>query len=361
MEKSDDYDGKIQELCDIYGGEAEIAFVVGAGVTKDSGVPNWIGLGLTLFEKAKQKGWLVDFPEPTAEFLDGELRRWKNREGTSAGLDPETVLLLVCEHVESRDKILELVYEALFEKIVTRAYKKVAARTYRENKTLEALITFCAAKEGNPIADKSKGRWRTNCNVGAVLTTNYDNLVEGAFNSKYERHLLHPVAREGAREVFEGRRIIPVYHMHGYISYLRDRHPPRSIKASELVLTEKDYYRTFHNPLGFSNLAAGSLFRKYHAIFVGCSMTDRNMRRILYLLEKERVASSDLKRHFAILPGGGQRDKFDDAVFNSFGVTSIRVPGGAEIGTQVADILKRIYLSAKGVKEEHWIEAWKGK
>ena len=149
--------------------------------------------------------------------------------------------------------------------------------------------------------------------------------------------------------------MIPVYHMHGYVSYIYDRKYPGGVKATELVIAEEDYYQTFYNLLGFSNVVAMSFLRRYPCIFIGCSMTDRNLRRILYHLKKERISSSDIKNHFAVMPPcfTGE-DNFNDDLLNSFGVTVIRINGDKEFGKEVEDILKRVYLSLDGLTEDHW-------
>ncbi|NIR52165.1 hypothetical protein GWO43_26560 [candidate division KSB1 bacterium] len=354
-------DDVVEDLCRTYADTPEFGLVLGSGVTKESGVPDWRGLALKFFEKAREGKYLRGTSRMAVGFLDDELYRWRSGHEPNAELDPEKILQLVCDHIDRKEKIQKLIKEVLFGKIEKRSHNMVAARTYRENKTLDAIVTFCAAVEESPIASASGGRWETNRKVGGILTTNYDNLVEGSFNSKYGKHLLHPVAREGAREIFQDRRIIPVYHMHGYVSYVDDSGSQDGVKASGLVLTEKDYYQTFYNLLGFSNVVAGSFFRRFHSIFVGCSMTDRNVRRILYHLQRERIASSEAKRHFAILSRSSQeKDDFDDAVLDSFGVTAIRVNGGEKIGTEVETILKRVYLSVAGVDEQHWLEAKRG-
>ncbi|NWG33349.1 MAG: SIR2 family protein [Chloroflexi bacterium] len=362
---ANDQDTVINELCRIYADVPEIGLMLGAGVTKESGVPNWRGLALEFFERARNRRFLRGAPRTTVKLLEDELSRWRSGQTPNIELDPEKILQFVCDHIKPKGKVQELIKQVLYEgKIETKSHGMVAARTFRENKTLDAVITFCAAVGDSPIASAPGGRWQTNRKVGAILTTNYDNLVEGSFNSKYGKHLLHPVAREGAREVFRDRRIIPVYHMHGYVSHVDDPKSPDLVKASDLVLTEKDYYQTFYNLLGFGNMAAASFFRQFHSIFVGCSMTDRNVRRILYHLRRERLASSQPRRHFAILPRSiPERDDFDDAVLASFGVVSIRIDGGERgerIGSEVDAILKRVYLSAEGVHEEHWLEARRG-
>jgi hypothetical protein len=238
----------------------------------------------------------------------------------------------------------------------------VGRPTYEDNDTLNAVISFCAAVPGSTLAAGSDGRWEINRKVGGILTTNYDNLVEGSFGSKYGKKLLKPVARKGSRESAPRKQVIPVYHMHGYISYVDDPKEPDGVKASELVIAEEDYYRTFYNLLGFSNVVAMSFLRQFPCLFVGCSMVDVNLRRILFHLQRDRIRATDVKEHFAILPPleTGEQE-FEDAVLKSFGVTAIRLEKSADLGPQVADIMKRLYLSLDGVTKEHWDLVKQGK
>ena len=184
-------------------------------------------------------------------------------------IDPDVVLQFVSS-VAPAERLPILVKKTLYDGIrATGKMKMVPADVYKDNDTLNAVISFCAAPHGSSIASGSRGRsrWDVNRKVGGVLTTNYDNLVEGACNSKYKGGMLQPVAREGGRPPPRGRRVIPVYHVHGYVSYVEPDDWPKSAKASEaLVVAEDDYYRTFYNLLGFGNVAAASLLRGRNSV-----------------------------------------------------------------------------------------------
>ena len=71
-------------------------------------------------------------------------------------------------------------------------------------------------------------------------------------------------------------------------------------------------------------------------------MTDKNLRRFLYHLQREVGDSSDRLHHFAILKAGGTpRDDFEDAVLSSYGVETIWISGYDEI----PGILKKVYAA----------------
>ena len=358
-----DRDDAIERLCATHRGVPQLGLVLGAGVSKESGVPLYSKLAYDLFELALKRRNLKGVPESVIAFMQEQARHLRTGQAGGTPQDPDKILQFVCDHLDPKANLPLLVKQVLYRNVETKlSHKMVASRTYRENRTLDAVITFCAALPGSVLAPDSESRWETNPRVGGILTTNYDNLVEGSFGSKYGRSLLKPVTREGSRETVPGKRVIPVYHMHGYVSYVDDPKEPDGVKASDLVIAEDDYYRTFYNLLGFSNVVATSFLRQFPCLFVGCSMADRNVRRILYHLQRERIHSSEVWEHFAILPplAAGEQE-FDDAILRSFGVTAIRVADPDDLGAQVEAILRRVYLSLDGVEEEHWLEAKRGR
>ena len=353
----------IQKLCRTYRNAPQLGLVLGAGVSKESGVPLYVELAYALFDHAYENRKLRRVPRSVVAFMREQLAQLQAGQAPAVYHDPDKVLQYVCDHLDTPDSLTLLVKQILYENVETRrSHKMVASRTYRENETLDAVISFCAALPGSVLAPEAQTRWETNPRVGGILTTNYDNLVEGSFGSKYGKSLLKPVAREGARETLPGKRVIPVYHMHGYVSYVDDPDEPDGVKASKLVVAEEDYYRTFYHLLGFNNVVAMSFLRQFPSLFVGCSMSDRNVRRILYHLGRVRISASEEREHFAILPPlPAGEEAFEDAVLASFGVTAIRVEAPSNMGAQVAAILKRVYLSLDGVTEEDWHEARRGR
>jgi hypothetical protein len=347
------YEEAVDRLCTVYRESDQIGLVAGAGVGKDSGVPLYRDLALQVLELAREKRALWGAPREALEFLSS------GSEGKSP--DPDHILQFVADHLTSTTSMEWLAREVLYAKIERRTHKMVARHTFRKNDTLDAVISLCAAIPGSDLAGGQERRWSTNRKVGAILTTNYDNLVEGSFGTKYGASLLKPVPGDKAREAMRGKRVIPVYHMHGYVSYVDDPDRPDEVRASDLVIAEEDYYETFYNLLGFSNVVATSVLRRFPCLFVGCSMADRNVRRILYHLQRERILATEVKEHFALLsPKEPGQQAFEDAILASFGVTTIRLKDAKHLGSQVKAIVQRLYLSAEGVTEAQWRQVEKG-
>ncbi len=347
----------LKKLCDVYKNTSQIGLVIGAGVSKISGVPLYKELALYLFEETEQKLLKNGAPEEAIEYLRGQLQLLKANKKLT--IEPDKVIQFIAMYLDSEQAFKQAMKKIIFRDVPRDAagnleltHKRISSETFRKNPTLDAVITFCAAIPAVKTEAAHRPGWLTNPKVGAILTTNYDNLVEGSFGTKYGKSLLKPVARLTSKEAIPGKDIIPVYHMHGYISYITDKRSKDGVKASNLVAAENDYYDTFYNYLGYQNRIASSFLRRYPAIFIGCSMQDINIRRILFQLQREKIASSDLKLHFALIPAeSSEEDTFGDTLLNALGVDVIRLPGD-NIGEQIRTVLRQVYTSEKGIDEE---------
>ena len=87
---------------------------------------------------------------------------------------------------------------------------------------------------------------------------------------------------------------LPIYHVHGYL--------PREVTLTEehrrsVVLSEQAYHNQFFDPYMWTNLSILYHFRNKVCLFIGLSMSDPNLRRLLEL------ASSKSKtiKHYAIM------------------------------------------------------------
>ncbi len=349
----------IDKLCEVYNKNSQIGLVMGAGVSKDSGIPLYRTYALLLFENSRSELIKNRAPREGINYLDSQLQSFY--DNSEIQVAPEKVIQFVENFIKSEDVYKQKLKKTLFQNCPTDIKKRlelshemVFNKVYKENKTLNAIISFCAAIPSKSGVNEKKSRWDANQKIGAILTTNYDNLLEGSFGTKYGKKLLKPVARPSSTEYNPKRNIIPVYHMHGYISYIRDKKNKTGVKASGIIAAETDYYNTFYNHLAFNNIIATSFLRRYPSIFIGCSMQDLNIRRILYQLQKERIAASDVKEHFAIIDSKTKKeDKFEDTLLKSLGVKVIRVPI-SEMGMQVENMLKQVYISTNDITESTW-------
>jgi hypothetical protein len=206
-------------------------------------------------------------------------------------------------------------------------------------------------KRGLVAGQKKAYDVEANLKVGGLLTTNYDNLVEGAFHTKYRRNLLKPIGRPISREAARDRRLIPVYHIHGYVGYREPKRSPAELETPDIVIAEDDYFQAFYDPLGFGTYIAMSFLRRFPCLFIGSAMTDKNLRRFLFHLAQDGGAAAPHQRKFAILKTAGTpEDGFTDAILLAYGVEVIWI----ERYEEIRDILRGMYLAVQGVDPADW-------
>jgi hypothetical protein len=177
-------------------------------------------------------------------------------------------------------------------------------------------------------------------------------------HARYGRRLLRSIERASAGP---SPPKISVYHLHGMLRF--DSHAEDQAKENaSVVLTEQDYYDFFNAPTSLFNYTFLYLLREASCLFVGLSMNDQNLRRLLHFSKAERLKGLEdegetneeeltrkTRRHFAILPHSGQAD-----------VDRVTEDSLLALGTQVLWIdtfddiekrLRRVYESA-GAKWE---------
>ena len=123
--------------------------------------------------------------------------------------------------------------------------------------------------------------------VESIITYNYDDLVETALEQR---------GRKRAISIFEKSRNtkdeIPVYHVHGLIPQFK------SDIASTPVLSEKDYHDIYRKSYHWSNIEQLHALDRNTCFFIGLSMTDPNLRR---LLDFSHTDSDNEIHHYAFL------------------------------------------------------------
>jgi hypothetical protein len=353
-----------------YDSVPQIGLFLGAGVTKTSGVPLYYKMTLELCQRAIKEKWLKSNTPPEAiEFLEEQAKRVEqNEDETAKGLasfqiTPEEIALFLTQYLEDRTKLSPMLYKTLYKNIKKLKPKSrmISRETWKNNMTLNSVISFCAQLP----ADSKKPE--LNPKVGGILTTNYDFIVEASFNGKFRKELMEPITKLGSPEFRKETKLLPVYHIHGYVSYNLPKKQqdydtsseyPQEVKALDLLIAEGDYFHRFYDPLGFSTFVALNFLNRFPCLFIGTSMKDRNIRRFLYHLEKERREMVKKRKenktvkpkHFAILPTTGtSQDSFTDAILWSYGISAIWIRGFDEINT----ILKQLYCYPINKKRDY--------
>lgn len=107
--------------------------------------------------------------------------------------------------------------------------------------------------------------------LDSIITFNFDSLIEENLDASSIPN--HPIFSEA---VNHGSHELPIYHVHGYLP--RSGEPP---PEGELVFSEDAYHSQFLDPFSWSNLVQLNKLTQSTCLFVGISLTDPNMRRLL--------------------------------------------------------------------------------
>jgi hypothetical protein len=132
----------------------------------------------------------------------------------------------------------------------------------RKNATLAAVADL--------LIDQNSGEAAVNPKIGAVLTTNADNLLQAYVMGRARgRRLLTTVDRTS---VGDHPGMISVYHLHGWLD-VRDRRT-LGVVTPPLVFRESEYFDTIANPNSFADYTGQSLFQRRNGFSSGLLYRD---------------------------------------------------------------------------------------
>lgn len=232
--------------------EKDLVLFLGAGVSKPYGIPTWKDLVLEIvfdqtdgarrmeaielpFRRALA-AWLVDYyeydPIILARVVKNEIRRRASRRSR--------------QEKDAHDLFLEKLREHLYPREPPEPH---------EPTTLTAVADFVKR------SDDDQG-------VAAVVSFNYDDLLERKLAGSFK-----------FRPVWSARRSrdksMPILHPHGFLPQDGD------VKECRLVFTEDDYHGLTTTVFHWALTAIVNYLRHNTVLFIGLSMLDPNLRRML--------------------------------------------------------------------------------
>lgn len=284
-----------------------IVLVLGAGVSLGSGIPEWETLLAKFAGRTK-----------TEKHVFEQLR--------SRGFSLAAIAGALAQLYNSRETFISNVREVLYADFpFNRSHGPhsppgFVAHTKNNNPTLRAVAAMCCRQMNQD--------YQSNQRIKCVVSFNLDSLLEAFTESNYGRAILRPVEHSA---ISTAAQLISVYHLHGYLPFwnLEKAQPA----YGNVVLTEYDYFDFFGNPLGAFNYTFLYLLREHSCVFIGLSMRDDNLRRLLHYSARERRstlsalapgmrADEAIKRHYAVLLR--EDDKMDEVIQRGLGTIGVR-------------------------------------
>lgn len=234
----------------------DVSLFLGAGVSADAGVPLWDDLIHKL---------LINMINVNLGVIDSE----EDVEKISklAYGDREDSPIIQMRYIRSAfedEEYFELVHKILYEK-----------KPKRNTKLLKEIANLATPR-------------RNHIGVKCIVTYNFDDLVEQNLKNKVAYKTIY---RE---EDIPDINKLSVYHVHGFLPMEAET---EDWKNCELVFSEEDYHKVYRDAYCWSNIVQLNAFRDSTCLFIGSSLTDPNMRRLLDVASR----NEEKPRHFAII------------------------------------------------------------
>jgi SIR2-like domain len=235
-----------------------------------------------------------------------------------------------------------------------------------KNRTLAAVAALCAIRDTDGQGDDSvpsRPRYSPNPDVHAVVNFNVDSLFRLYVAARYRpwsRPFVRTVERASKEhqrdEVNPNRYKINIYHMHGNLRIDPSDNDQSKEAPDKLVFKEGQYFDFFNSPTGMFTYTFLSLLREHSFLFVGLSMQDDNIRRLLHYstMERRRAYIDEGKhtteaekraiRHWAILTWSKER-ALNAAMLRDLGTQVLWISDYGDIPTRLGKVYEAVNQS----------------
>ena len=210
-------------------------FFLGAGISCSEGLPGWKDLLIAIMSKATR-----------TKIGDDEFDALFKANGSSSIIMGRYIRRLYNDNkVQLRNAIHDCLYKN---------------KNYGEIKS-DTIKMICELVRNNKRKVKS------------IITYNYDDLIEQQL-----ANIGVPSSSVFGTHEPDGR--FPVYHVHGILDQ-------KGLKSSNIVLAEDDYHEQYRRAFMWSNVEQLHALQNNNCFFIGLSMTDPNLRRLLDFTKSE--------------------------------------------------------------------------
>jgi hypothetical protein len=271
-----------------------LTLVCGAGISVAAGIPMWNDLLLSLLGK------MIDrlSKKHSIDITSDAAKEFQARYGTSS-------LIL--------GKYLKNTLGNDFAPMVRDALYSSSAKT---SDLLDSIIDIARPRREGKALD-------------SIISFNFDALIEENLTAAKI-----PNVAISTEAVKHKPNELPIYHVHGFL--------PRKGKIqedAEIVFSEDAYHSQFLDPFSWSNLIQLTKYSQTTCLFVGVSLTDPNLRRLLDV--SSRKSGGKARNHYLVkkLPDlGGTNGTLDSLArlleeqdANILGINMLWVRGYDEI------------------------------
>jgi len=189
--------------------------------------------------------------------------------------------------------------------ITQMRYIRSAFEQSKYNRLVHDVLYQNRPKTRTPLLNsiaKIASPQRSHIGVKSIVTYNFDDLLERCLNSnKIDFRLVCTEA-----DIPETNKL-NISHVHGFIPH---RNEDFSEDNCNIVFSEEDYHKMYRDAYCWSNIVQLSAFRDSTCLFIGCSLNDPNLRRLLDVASR----NGEMPRHYAFLK---RKSLFKNTIDNS--------------------------------------------
>lgn len=229
--------------------EERFTLFLGAGVSMSADLPSWGKLLEDMIDTSKQK-----------EFKDGDIEKLTKVCYNSSIVMGRFVRMMM-EKKSNDEDYYQCLHDALYGGI--SAYR---------SPLIDEICNLVYSK-------KSQAQ--------SIITYNFDDVMERALRER-------GIENYSVFGQNQPQQLFPIYHVHGFIPYAN-----KDDIKSVPVLSEEEYHRVYASSYNWSNVEQLHALSRTTCIFIGLSMTDPNLRRLLDIAIQD---SENDPRHFVFLP-----------------------------------------------------------
>lgn len=249
----------------------QLTLVYGAGISRTSSIPTWNELLINILNEVYSN---------------------ESDSNTDSNVTAESLLSLMPQSNLILGKYLKLILKNDFNKTV----QKHLYLNYNFFYEFENVNPNLETNMMNAIVELSRPK-RRGKQLESIITFNFDDLIERALSNHNIEHA--PIWNEG--QVY-GLDALPIFHVHGFLPNKKDFEEPN------LVFSEQAYHSQFIDPYSWSNLIQLNTFSTNICLFIGLSLSDPNLRRLLDISWRRNKRC----KHYIIMKKTPQKSRMNE-------------------------------------------------
>lgn len=136
----------------------------------------------------------------------------------------------------------------------------------------------------NLIPDINKfNDYSTEHNINSIITYNYDDIFQQTVREPHTSFKFKTIYKQGQKCQ---KDYLPIYHVHGYLPV-----EDETFEMNDLVLLESSYHEQYADTFKWNNIVQYNAFLNQNCLFIGISLQDPNLRRLLYMAAKNNPSN----------------------------------------------------------------------